>query len=140
MWKAPFNHAGELLPILKIALAAVFLVLVIACANVSNLLLVRSLARRREMTIRLAIGAGRARLVRQLLTEGLILATLSAATGIGVAFWCRNLLVVFFPPSGSMVARLSGQIDWRVVRVQRRHVRALGPAIRIGSRNSNQQG
>jgi len=101
LWKAPFNHAGELLPILKIALAAVFLVLVIACANVSNLLLVRSLARRREMTIRLAIGAGRARLVRQLLTEGLILATLSAASGIGVAFWCRNLLVVFFPPSGA---------------------------------------
>jgi predicted permease len=115
LWKAPFNHAGELLPILKIALAAVFLVLVIACANVSNLLLVRSLARRREMTIRRALGAGRACLVRQLLTEGLVLATLSAAGGIGVAFWCRNLLVVFFPPSGSMVARLSGQIDWRVV-------------------------
>jgi macrolide transport system ATP-binding/permease protein len=115
LWKAPFNHAGELLPILKIALVAVFLVLVIACANVSNLLLVRSLARRREMTIRLAIGAGRARLVRQLLTEGLILATLAAAGGVGVAYWCRNLLVVFFPPSGSMVARLSGEIDWRVV-------------------------
>lgn len=115
LWKAPFNHAGELLPILRIALLAVFLVLVIACTNVSNLLLVRSLARRREMTIRVAVGAGRARLIRQLLTEGLILATLAAAGGVGLAYWCRNLLVVFFPPSGSTVARLSGEIDWRVV-------------------------
>jgi predicted permease len=67
------------------------------------------------MTVRLAIGAGRIRLPRQLLTEGLILSTLAAAGGLGVAYWCRNLLVVFFPPSGSIIAQLKGEIDWRVI-------------------------
>src|SRR5207247_2289276 len=59
LWQTPFNNAGALLPTLGVALAVVGAVLFIACANVGNLLLVRSLARRHEMTVRLAIGAGR---------------------------------------------------------------------------------
>jgi predicted permease len=90
----------------------VFFVLLIACANVSSLLLVRSLGRRQEITVRLAIGARRGRLLRQLLTEGLILSTLGAAGGLVVAYLCRNLLVAFFPSSGN---HLQGEIDWRVV-------------------------
>jgi predicted permease len=115
LWKAPFNGASELLPTLSVALGVVFLVLLIACANVSNLLLVRSFARRHEMTVRLAIGAQRGRVLKQLLTEGLILSIIAAGGGILVAYLCRNLLVAFFPSSGSIVANLKGEIDWRVL-------------------------
>jgi predicted permease len=97
LWKTPFNQAGSLAPTLEISLVAVFFVLLIACANVSSLLLVRSLARQHEMTVRLAIGCRSGRLLRQLLTEGLILSILSGVSGLLVAYLCRNLLVVFFP-------------------------------------------
>ncbi len=81
LWQTPFNNAGALLPTLGIALAVVSAVLLIACANVGNLLLVRAFARQHEMTVRLAIGAGRGRLVKQMLTEGLLLSTIAAACG-----------------------------------------------------------
>src|SRR5215467_7905174 len=82
LWQTPFNNAGTLLPTLGIMLAVVVFVLLIACANVGNLLLVRSFARRHEITVRVAVGAGRARLLQQLLTEGLILSTFGAAGGL----------------------------------------------------------
>ncbi|HVT58500.1 MAG TPA: ABC transporter permease [Thermoanaerobaculia bacterium] len=115
LWQTPFNKAHEMLPTLGITLAVVFLVLLIACANVSNLLLVRSFARRREVTVRLAVGCGRGRLLRQLLTEGLILSTLAAAGGLIVAYLCRNLLVMFFPAPSGIVLNLGGELDWRVL-------------------------
>src|SRR5438128_9261850 len=94
LWQTPFNNAGTLLPTLEIMLAVVVFVLLIACANVGNLLLVRSFARRHEMTVRLAIGAGRGRLLKQLLTESLILSALGAAGGLLVTHWCRHALVL----------------------------------------------
>ena len=115
LWQTPFNNAGTLLPTLGIALAVVVFVLLIACANVSNLLLVRSFARRHEMTVRLAIGAGRSRLLAQLLTEGLILSAFAAAGGLVVAHWCRNLLALLLPPRGGLTMTLPGEIDWRVL-------------------------
>src|SRR6266568_3650069 len=115
LWQTPFNNAGTLLPTLEIMLAVVVFVLLIACANVGNLLLVRSFARRHEMTVRLAIGAGRGRLLKQLLTEGLILATLGAAGGLLVAHWCRHALVLLFPARGGVAMHLPGEIDWRVL-------------------------
>jgi predicted permease len=116
LWKTPFNGAGNMTSTLAITMAVVFLVLLIACANVSNLLLARGLLRRHEMAMRLALGAGRGRLVRQLLTEGLLLSLIAAVGGIAVAYWCRNVLVLAFPPPlPGTVIDYPGQIDWRVL-------------------------
>src|SRR5205809_2757331 len=118
LWKTPFNQAGALSSTLAITLAVAIFVLLIACANVSNLLLVRSLLRRHEMTMRLALGAGRGRLIKQLVTEGLLLSVIAAVGGIAVAYWCRNALVLAFPPAlPGMVIDYPGQIDWRVLGV-----------------------
>jgi predicted permease len=118
LWKTPFNGAGNMTSTLAITMAVVFLVLLIACANVSNLLLARSLLRRHEMAMRLALGAGRGRLVRQLVTEGLLLSVIAALGGIAVAYWCRNALVLAFPPPlPGTVIDYPGQIDWRVLAV-----------------------
>jgi len=116
LWKTPFNQASNMSPTLAITMSVVFLVLLIACANVSNLLLARSLLRRHEITMRLALGAGRGRLIKQLFTEGLLLSLIAAAGGIAVAYWCRNALVLAFPPPApGIVIDFPGQIDWRVL-------------------------
>jgi macrolide transport system ATP-binding/permease protein len=115
LWQTPFNNAGALLPTLGTALVVVLSVLLIACANVGNLLLVRAFARRQEMTIRLSVGAGRGRLVKQLLTEGLILSAVAAAGGLVVATWLRDALALLTPPRGGVLLRLPGELDWRVL-------------------------
>src|SRR6266852_2224911 len=115
LWQTPFNNAGTLLPTLGIMLAVVVFVLLIACANVGNLLLVRSFARRHEMTVRVAVGANRGRLLQQLVTEGLILSALAATGGLLVAHWCRHALVLLFPARGGVAMTLPGEIDWRVL-------------------------
>jgi predicted permease len=115
LWQTPFNNARTLLPTLEIMLVVVAFVLLIACANVGNLLLVRSFARRHEMTVRLAIGAARGRLLRQLLTEGLVLSAIGAASGLLVAHWCRHALKLLFPARSGVTMYLPGEIDWRVL-------------------------
>src|SRR5205814_3513658 len=116
LWKTPFNAAGGISTTLGITAAVVFFVLLIACANVSNLLIARSLLRRHEMMMRLALGAGRRRLIKQLFTEGLFVSIIAAIGGIAVAYWCRNALVLAFPsPAPGIVISFPGQIDWRVL-------------------------
>lgn len=115
LWQTPFNNAGTLLPTLEIMVAVAAFVLLIACANIGNLLLVRAFARRHEMSVRLAIGASRARLLKQLITEGLILSALGAAGGLLMAYWCRHALVLLLPARSGVAMYLPGKIDWRVI-------------------------
>jgi predicted permease len=115
LWQTPFNGAGSFLPTLEIALVVVLLVLLIACANVSTLLLVRALARQPEMTLRLALGSGRWRLVRQLLVEGLLLSVMATAAGCALAYWSRDALAALVPPRGGVPLRLPAEFDWRVL-------------------------
>ncbi|MDE3153879.1 MAG: ABC transporter permease [Acidobacteriota bacterium] len=105
---------GPVVAFLVFLMAVVGLVLLVACANVANLLLARATARRREIAIRLALGASRWDLVRQLLSESLVLSTAAGGTGILMARWGTDLLMAVRPPLPVPVALNLG-VDGRVL-------------------------
>jgi putative ABC transport system permease protein len=117
---APIRESlvGDMRQSLLVLLGAVVLVLLIACANVSTLLTARGTARRKEIAIRLAMGAGRGRLVRQLLTESLFLALLGGVAGVLVAQWTLDAMGHVWPPRFQTLPGLDRvTVDVRVLAV-----------------------
>ena len=98
---------------LLILLGSVLFLLVIACANVASLLVARATSRQRELAVRAALGAGRGRIARQLVTENLVLATAGAVLGVAISYWATKVMLSLVP--GSMPRADDIGLDWRVL-------------------------
>jgi predicted permease len=111
----PFDNAQTLQPMLRVGSLVAIVVLLIVCANIANLLLVRALARRGELTVRRALGASQSRLTRQLVTEALILAAGGTAVGMLVAYLARDVLGLFFAPRGGVNLVFAADFNPRLI-------------------------
>jgi predicted permease len=109
LWRSPFGANVYLYGTLPILFALAGALLLLACANVANLLLVRSVARRREMAIRLSMGASRWRVVRQLLVENMLIALAGGGLALVLTFWTAGTLSAFLPPT-TLPLTLNGHV------------------------------
>jgi predicted permease len=114
LWRSPFGINGYLYKILPMLLGLAAVLLLLACANVASLLLVRSVGRRREIAIRLGMGASRKQIIRQFLIESLLLGLLGGTAAIAITVWTSRSIVAFFPPS-SLPLTHDEHIDQRVL-------------------------
>lgn len=106
--EAPWGSQGVLAPALRLLLVAVALILLLACANVASLLLTRAVGRQQEFSIRAALGAGRGRLARQMLTESVLLGLLGGALGLVASIWATGLLQHLMPPTDKPISLHAG--------------------------------
>ena len=114
LWRSPFGVNGYLYKIFPMLLGLAAVLLLLACANVANLLLVRSVGRRREIAIRLAMGASRRQLIRQFLIESLLLGLMGGLVAILITVWTSRSLAAFFPPT-TLPLTHDAHIDQRVL-------------------------
>ncbi|MGC1463798.1 MAG: ABC transporter permease [Terracidiphilus sp.] len=110
LWRSPFGANVYLFGTLPMLLVLAGALLLLACANVANLLLVRSVGRRREMAIRLSMGASRWRVVRQLLVENLFIALAGGAVALMLTLWTAGTMSAFLPPT-TLPLTLNGHVD-----------------------------
>ena len=114
LWRSPFGINGYLYKILPMLLGLAGVLLLLACANVASLLLVRSVGRRREIAIRLGMGASRKQIIRQFLIESLLLGLLGGTAATAITVWTSRSLIAFFPPS-SLPLTNDAHVDQRVL-------------------------
>ena len=117
----------ELKTSLLLLFGATCAVLLILCANLANLMMARATVRAQETAVRLALGAGRLRLLRQWLTEGVVLAAIGGAVGVFIALWIKAGLIAFIPPD-YRVKISARSFDWRL------YAFILGVSLVLGTR------